>query len=78
MGDKEEKFKILKVLVEQVYIVPMVDDERTRINGWTIEEVIEDWFQDHSLNSFHATREGHLIGHSKKVIKTEIGDLETQ
>ncbi len=71
---KKEKFKILKVLVEQRYYIPMLDDKRTQINGWTIEEVIKDWFQTTSLSSSHATRDGHLIGYSKNVIKTEVAD----
>ena len=74
MADKKEKFKILKVLVEQRYYIPMLDDKRTQINGWTVEEVIKDWFENHSINSSHATRDGHLIGYSKEILKTEVSD----
>jgi hypothetical protein len=67
----KEKFKILTVTVEQKYYIPMHDNERTKINGWTIEQVIEDWFKTHPLGSHHATRDAHIIGMSQKCIKVE-------
>ena len=72
--EKEEKFKILKVMVEESYYIPIYDDERTKINGWSMEQVIEDWFKRHSMSSYHATRDAYLIGGSKKMISTEIKD----
>ena len=68
----EKKFKILKVTVEENYFIPMIDDERTKINGWTIEEVIEDWFTRHGSLSYHATRDGHRIGNSRRFVKSEV------
>lgn len=70
----EEKFKILKVTVEENYFIPMYDDKRSKINGWTIEEIIEDWFVRHAALSYHATRDSHRIGNSKKFIKSEVAD----
>ena len=70
----EEKFKILKVTIEESYFIPMLDDERTKINGWTLEKVIEDWFTTHATTTYHATREGHRIGNSRKFIKSEVAD----
>jgi hypothetical protein len=66
-----EKMKILKVTFTEEYMIPMYDDKRTKINGWTIQQVIDDWFKNHSLESHHATRDGHTIGNSRKLIKVE-------
>lgn len=66
-----ETYKILKVTVEQLYLVPMLDEERTKINGWTMDQVKEDWFVTHSINSAHATRDAHQVGYSGTVIDME-------
>ena len=63
---------ILRVTVTQDYWIDMFNDKITEINGWTIEEVIEDWFKNNSLGSYHATREGHKIGNGDKFVKSEI------
>jgi hypothetical protein len=70
------KFKVIKVIVEEQYIIDMYDDKISKINGWTIEEIIKDWFENHSMYSHHATRDGHIIGNSRKYIKSEIIDSE--
>ena len=67
-----EKAKVLRVTNTEDYYIDMIDNERTSINGWTIEEVIEDWFKNYSLGSHHASREGHRIGNSRKFVKCEI------
>ena len=67
-----ENYKVLKVTVEMNYLIPIHDDEITKINGWSMEEVIENWFKDHPLSGYHATRDSHEIGGSKKFIKSEI------
>ena len=65
------KFKILKVTVERLYLIPMIDEKRTKINGWTMEQVKEDWFVTHNINKTHATRNAHMIGYSEKVLHIE-------
>ena len=67
-----EKGKILRVTTTEDYWIDMVDDKRTKINGWTMEQVIEEWFKNYSLGSHHASREGHRIGNSRKFIRCEI------
>jgi len=75
MGKKKKELcKIIKVTFEVDYLVRMYDDKISLINGWTIDKVIEDWFKNHSLSSYHATREGHAIGHSRKFIKANVGE----
>ncbi len=66
-----KNYKILKVTVEELYLVPMLNEERTEINGWTMEQVKEDWFVTHNINQSHATRAAYMIGHSKKVVNIE-------
>jgi hypothetical protein len=65
-----EKLKVLRVTYTEDYLIEMIDDKRTVINGWTMEEVIDDWF--HRVGGYHASREGHRIGNSRKYIKSEI------
>lgn len=67
----KEKFKVLRVTYTEDYYIEMIDDERTAINGWTLAEVIEDWFHKSSLGGHHASREGHRIGNSRKYVKSE-------
>lgn len=67
-----EKYTILRVTYEVDYLVEMHNDEISTINGWTIEEIVEDWFKNHSVTSHHATREGHEIGNSRKFIKSKV------
>ncbi len=72
---KKKKHKILKVTLEKLYLIPMFDDEITEINGWTIPQVIHDWFGENPLgnmiNRTHASRDVHEIGGSKKVLHVE-------
>ncbi len=70
----EEKYKILKVTSTRHYLIPMVDDRRTKINGWTIEQVIEDWFIRHGMDRCHASRDGHRMGNSKRFIDASVLD----
>lgn len=67
----KQKYKVLEVTYTRQYIVPMIDDERTKINGWSMKDVIQDWFYNHDLNSHHATRDGSRIGNSVKLHKVE-------
>ncbi len=70
----EEKFKILTVTIEENYLIPMIDDKRTKINGWSLKTVIEDWFTTHASTIYHATRDSYKIGNSRKFIKSEVTD----
>ena len=64
-------FKILKVTVEQLYLIPMIDEERTEINGRGRGQGKKDWCVNHNINRTHASRNGHEIGYSKKVVRME-------
>ncbi|MCF8019853.1 MAG: hypothetical protein K9L62_10650 [Vallitaleaceae bacterium] len=71
---EDKKFKILKVIVEEQYIIEMHDDKITKINGWTISEVISDWFLNSPMGRSHATRDNHLIDNSRKYISSNVVD----
>jgi len=71
-----KKFKVLKVIVEEQYLIEMYDDEHTCINGWSITEVIKSWFKDFPLGQFHASRDAALIGGSRKYISSEVEEIE--
>lgn len=72
-----EKAKVIRATITLDYYIEMIDDERTSINGWTIDQVIEDWFKNkkHPMGTYHATRDGHRIGYSEKFIKMDIISL---
>jgi len=71
------KYKIITVKTEKQYIIPMIDEERTAINGWDMDTVIEDWFiRNDAINSSHASRDGHSIGNSKKLLDWGFDDTE--
>lgn len=67
-----KEYKELKVTMEVSFLIPMCENGDTKINGWTIEEVIEDWFGARRLNGSHRTRDAQEIGGSKKIIKTQL------
>ena len=56
--------KVIKVLVEHSYLVEMLDDKHSTINGWTPEQIAQEWFRNprYSLNAYHASREAYEIG----------------
>jgi len=67
-----EKYKILRVTYTVDYLIKMHDDKISTINGWTIEEIVEDWFKNHDVGSYHATRDSHAIGNSRKYVKSKV------
>ena len=69
------EFKVLRVTVQEDYIIEMYDDKRTKINGWTIKEVIKDWFKGSRMLGFHASRDTHRISGTRKYISSEVVDL---
>ena len=72
----DEKYKILKVTIEEQYYIPIFEDEegneKTKINGWSLKQVIKNWLQNFSLDSYHATRDSHRIGGSRTYIRSEV------
>jgi len=54
-------YKIIDVPVIISYMVEVQPDGKTEINGWTIREVIDDWFRKHPMNMWHATRDTYVI-----------------
>jgi len=53
----------------------MIDNKMTEINGWSLDKVIRDWFQENDINMSHATRDGHRIGNGTKVLDISFMDI---
>lgn len=64
-----EKFVEITVTIERTYLVPMIDAKRTAINGWTVDEVIKDWFTDYDINRHHASRDTHRLGGGETITR---------
>lgn len=41
------------------------------INGWTVEQVVQDWFKNHSLNGYHASRDSSRVGNSTLFVRAK-------
>ena len=67
-----EKYREIKVVVEETYLIPMVDDTHSAINGWTLPYLADDWFRRFDINSYHATRDTYRLGNGRKVISVEV------
>jgi hypothetical protein len=63
------KDKYLKVTKSVYYVIPMVNDKISEINGWELDQVKEDWFGKNLRN--HATRDFHHIANVDQIIKVE-------
>lgn len=72
----KEKLNFLKVTTTTYYAVPMINKKVTRINGWSIKDVIKDWFKTHTIDRYHATRDGHRVGNTNVVHKIEVVDMK--
>lgn len=66
------KYKVLRVTFQEDFIIEMNDDKISKINGWTIDEIIEDWFKNNNIDAYHATREAYRVGNSRKYITSEV------
>jgi hypothetical protein len=66
---KHKKYITVTITLTEEYVF-----EDKSINGWTSEKVIKDWFYDFPLDMFHATRDTHRVGNSRKLIKTEVNN----
>ena len=79
MSDKAlREFRVIEVTVTHHFIVEMHDKERTEVNGWTLDEVIKDWFEDNSIDHHHATRDTRQILGSSKLISSRIIDPDKE
>ena len=60
--------KLLKVTMVEFYEIGSTMEG----NGWTEEQVIEDWFAPVRINHSHVTREASRIGGSRVLIDIEV------
>ena len=65
----KQKMRFLKVTTTSIY---MFEDKS--INGWSPEEVAEDWFERFHPDRQHVSREAHQLGGATVVQNVEILD----
>jgi hypothetical protein len=58
----------IRVVIERTYIVPMTGKVCHQINGWTLPQIIENWFKRWNINDPHATRDGYHFGNGDKIL----------
>ena len=63
-----------EIVVERsdVYVIPMFNSEISTINGWTLDQITEDWFERFSPNTSHATRDAYCLGGGARFIDVTI------
>jgi hypothetical protein len=68
------QYAVVRVTVERTYLVPIstADPSRTQINGWSLKQVVSDWFGKHADTYSHASRDYHKA--SEKFVAVEITD----
>jgi len=66
---KKQKIHLIKVTTSSIYAF-----EEGSINGWSVEQVIKDWFEGYPMDMHHATRDTYKIGNTTLVEKVEILD----
>ena len=59
----EKNKLLLKVTISRFYYIEGC------INGWDKETIIQDWFKDHKIDSYHATRDSHEF--TEKLVNIE-------
>ena len=59
----------IRVTTSELYLF-----EPNYSNGWSIEQVIENWFNNFPINSCHVSRDNGRVGNSKKIVSIEIID----
>lgn len=67
-------YRVIRVIVQRDYLIPMADARHSLINGWTLEEIQQDWFQRFDINSSHASRDAYRAGNGDKVLTTMVID----
>lgn len=63
---KKREYTLVKIIVEETYLFDK------GLDGRSDEELIQEFFVDFPLSSFHATRDGSLIGNSRKLLKADV------
>jgi hypothetical protein len=67
----------VRVVIETSWLVPVHQDgETTDINGWSLDEVLREWFEDprYPPDRHHATRDSYAVGGRSRFVSSEIVD----
>lgn len=75
------KYGIIQVTQTVEYMVPLYDKavgegaeltgKEITLNGWTVNELIKDWFETHPSDRHHASRDSHQVGNSTKIVSVK-------
>jgi hypothetical protein len=68
--------KVLKVVHEEYYLIDMIDEERTVVNGWSLRQILKDWFGGFRCWKSHATRDYYKIGNATQIGKATVMTLD--
>lgn len=68
----QTKFMKIKVVIEETYGIP----EYMTCGCSTLEEMLEQWFSEYSLNMHHASRDESLVSRKFICIKIDEGEKE--
>ena len=62
----KKEYTLVKIVVEETYLFDK------GLDGRSDEELVQEFFVDFPLSSFHATRDRSMIGNSRKLIKADL------
>lgn len=65
--NKDNKVWIKVTRIDYYYI-------DSSVNGWSLEDIIDDWFIDYAIDKYHATRDSHRIGNAGRITKIELSN----
>jgi hypothetical protein len=63
------RYAVLTVTRTEQYVLPLVGGgDRTEVNGWTVDEVTRDWFENEKWPAYasHASRDTYRLGYSER------------
>jgi hypothetical protein len=63
---KKREYTLVKIIVEETYLFDK------GLDGRSDEELVQEFFVDFPLTSFHATRDASRVGNSRKLLKADI------
>jgi len=66
-----DKFQVVRLTMQVDYVFPVTEGGLT-LNGWTMKELVKSFFKKFNINSYHASRDSHQLGGSKKILRIDI------
>ena len=67
--------KIIRVTTTTDYLVNFDEEGRSDINGWSLDQIKQDWFSKDRINRTHATRSACSVGGSVRLVGLELVEI---